>query len=105
MAKKELDIILQTESKAESRIEDAKAKARKILDQAAAESERIAVDSERLAKAKASEIIDNAKKDADLAHKEVLSEAASEIEEIKMLASKNFERAVELIIDRIIKAV
>jgi len=105
VAKKELDLILETERAADAEIENARVKARKMLDDAAKTAEQISVDSARQAEARAAETVETARRSADLAYEDAMNEAMSEIDNIKSLSSKNFDKAVQLVVDRIMKAV
>jgi F-type H+-transporting ATPase subunit b len=105
VAKKELDLILDAEQKAEAEIAEARAQARQILDEASRKAELIPAEAARKAQAKASEIVEAAKKDAEKAHQAAMEEVKAEIENIKSVSSKNFDTAVKLVVDRIMNAV
>lgn len=105
VAKKELDLILEAEQKAEAEIAEARAQARQILDEASKQAERIPAEAANSAKARASEIVEAAKRDAEKAHEAAMEAVKSEIEHIRALAAKNFDKAVGLVLDRIMKAV
>ena len=99
VAKKELDLILDAEQKAEAEIAEARAQARQILDEASRKAELIPAEAARKAQAKASEIVER-KKDAEKAHQAAMEEVKAEIENIKSVSSKNFDTAVR-VVDRI----
>ena len=105
VAKKELDLILETEKKAETEIEEARSKARELLDKADKKAEEISTESAKKAEARAAEMVEKATKNADLALESAVKEAQEAIDRVKASASQEFEGAVQLVIERIKKAV
>ncbi|MBP8613958.1 MAG: hypothetical protein KBI40_03785 [Firmicutes bacterium] len=105
MARKELDLILEAEKKAEDEIEQARQTAQRILEDAATKSDQMIGSITKEAENKAREIIAKAKRNADLIADSSAKNAEAEIEKMKNEAMSRFEEAVGLVVERVKKAV
>jgi len=105
VAKKELDLILETEEKAEREIEEARQKAREILAEASKKADQIIADATKAAENKAYEIIEKAKRQADVILESSVKEARTQIGKMKPDTMDGFKDAVLFVAERVKKAV
>jgi vacuolar-type H+-ATPase subunit H len=104
VAQKELDAILTAEAKAVQIVEEVNSKAREIADQAREEADRIQSECAAQAAQKAAEIIEQAKKKAAELETTADEKGRTDGELLRQFASDKLDKAVELVIERIKKA-
>jgi vacuolar-type H+-ATPase subunit H len=105
LAQKELDAILQAENEAALTIEAAKAQARALAVKADEEAGRLMAAAMEKAEREAEAAVKEARQKTQAAEKDAKEDAVREIESIRRTASLKMKDAVNLVIDRIKKAV
>lgn len=102
MVEETIQLIRETEAKAEAVVKDADAQCRKILDDASTEADTLKAGQMEEIRKRAAAMMEAAKEQGAQSQKDAMSAVEKEISALKQLASEKEETAVSLVISQLV---
>lgn len=102
MVEETIQVIRETEAKAEAIVKDAEVQCRKILEDASRQAEDLKAEQIRMIREKADAIMNDAKEQGAQTQKNSMSEVENEIQALKEAAASRADEAAGLVISQLV---
>lgn len=102
MVEETIQVIRETEAKAEAIVKDAEVQCRKILEEASAKAEDLKAEQIKEIREKADAIMNDAKEQGAQAQQTSMTEVENEIQALKETAASRKDEAVSLVISQLV---
>lgn len=102
MVEETIQVIRETEAKAEAIVKDAEVQCKRILEDASQEAESLKAEQIQEIRKKADAIMENAREQGAQSQKTAMSDVEIEIKALKELASSREDEAVSLVISQLV---